>query len=253
MTDPHTHLSAATEHPLLPCPFCGSDNLKLYDRQSLAWVACIDCGLEAPSETGVTVDQARTYWNSRAGVAQSVAKPAYADEAFEYDAETGSYHRIPAAQPPAAPVENTDDIDWDTLAEERLGQRSSRSSAEPAAPVDTSARSDGKTIGEFYGDPGERSSAETGEVPEKLMRATLQRILDNRDNKNWRKPEIVQEVEHLMKRTARPHAEIARPAPVTDWEDVERRTNVAAWCEACQSNHWSGQCDPDTDEQRMPR
>jgi hypothetical protein len=35
-----------------------------------------------------------------------------------------------AAQPPAAPVEtDTDDIDWDTLAEERLGQRPPRSSA----------------------------------------------------------------------------------------------------------------------------
>jgi hypothetical protein len=31
----------------------------------------------------------------------------------------------------------------------------------PAAPVDTSARSDGKTIGEFYGDPGARCSAGT--------------------------------------------------------------------------------------------
>lgn len=40
---------------------------------------------------------------------------------------------------------------------------------------------------------------------------------------------------------------------VTDWEDVEQATNVGAWCEACQSTHWSGQCDPDVDEQRMPR
>lgn len=32
---------------------------------------------------------------------------------------------------------------------------------------------------------------------------------------------------------------------VTDWEDVERRTNVVPWCDACQSNHFPGQCDPD--------
>jgi hypothetical protein len=34
----------------------------------------------------------------------------------------------------------------------------------PADPVDTSARSDGKTIGEFYGDPGARCSAGTIEA-----------------------------------------------------------------------------------------
>lgn len=50
-------------------------------------------------------------------------------------------------------------------------------------------------------------------------------------------------------------AMVSQPAPrlVTDWEDVEQATNVGAWCEACQSTHWSGQCDPDVDEQRMPR
>jgi len=43
----------------------------------------------------------------------------------------------------------------------------------------------------------------------------------------------------------------SRPARlVTDWEDVEQTINVGAWCEACQSTHWSGQCDPDLDEQR---
>jgi hypothetical protein len=45
----------------------------------------------------------------------------------------------------------------------------------PAAPVDTSARSDGKTIGEFYGDPGARSSAGTAEVLiERLVQAAVE-------------------------------------------------------------------------------
>lgn len=48
-------------------------------------------------------------------------------------------------------------------------------------------------------------------------------------------------------------ARFVRPPLVTDWEDVEQRTNVASWCEACQTHHWAGQCDPDLDEQRMPR
>jgi hypothetical protein len=39
-----------------------------------------------------------------------------------------------------------------------------RSAQPPAAPVDTSARSDGKTIGEFYGDPGARCSAANGDA-----------------------------------------------------------------------------------------
>jgi predicted RNA-binding Zn-ribbon protein involved in translation (DUF1610 family) len=46
---------------LLPCPFCGSSVIKLYEREALAWVACLDCGLEAPTETGVTKDQAIAY------------------------------------------------------------------------------------------------------------------------------------------------------------------------------------------------
>lgn len=37
---------------------------------------------------------------------------------------------------------------------------------------------------------------------------------------------------------------------VTDWEDVEQRTNVGQWCDSCQTTHWSGQCDPDDDSQR---
>jgi hypothetical protein len=44
----------------------------------------------------------------------------------------------------------------------------------------------------------------------------------------------------------------AQTAPVTDWEDVEQRTNVVPWCEACQINHWAGQCAPDLDAEVAP-
>lgn len=39
---------------------------------------------------------------------------------------------------------------------------------------------------------------------------------------------------------------------VTDWEDVEQRTNVT--CVTCREKLWACRCDsPDVDEQRMPR
>lgn len=52
---------------LLPCPFCGADAAELHENPhaDMAWVACIVCGLEAPSETGVQAEQAIDYWNSR--------------------------------------------------------------------------------------------------------------------------------------------------------------------------------------------
>jgi hypothetical protein len=50
---------------LLPCPFCGASEVKLYQNCNMSWVACISCGLEAPGETGVTNVQAIDYWNTR--------------------------------------------------------------------------------------------------------------------------------------------------------------------------------------------
>lgn len=54
---------------LLPCPFCGADAAELHENPhaDMAWVACIICGLEAPTETGVQAEQAVDYWNSRPG------------------------------------------------------------------------------------------------------------------------------------------------------------------------------------------
>lgn len=55
---------------LLPCPFCGEDNTTLCTStaQGMSWVACVECGLEAPSETGTTREMAVAYWNKRAAV-----------------------------------------------------------------------------------------------------------------------------------------------------------------------------------------
>lgn len=52
---------------LLPCPFCGGLDLTVYKHQSVgSWVACVDCGLETPTETGTTPDGATKYLNTRA-------------------------------------------------------------------------------------------------------------------------------------------------------------------------------------------
>lgn len=95
---------------LLGCPFCGCVNVKLHDRGSMVWVACIDCGLEAPTETGVTAEKAVEYWNARAPHplhhAQAVRKlvwlETFADrgdgskeqDGWEADSGFGSYYSI---------------------------------------------------------------------------------------------------------------------------------------------------------------
>lgn len=52
---------------LLPCPFCGSDRVGLQTdtRAAMSWVSCTACGLEAPTETGVSAEDAAAYWNYR--------------------------------------------------------------------------------------------------------------------------------------------------------------------------------------------
>jgi Lar family restriction alleviation protein len=56
---------------LLPCPFCGAGNpsLQVNSHAGMSWVACSQCGIEAPSETGVSADDAVNYWNRRAPLA----------------------------------------------------------------------------------------------------------------------------------------------------------------------------------------
>ena len=71
---------------LLPCPFCGGTDVHLWHiaSASMSWVSCVGCGLEAPSETGVTDDAAVAYWNRRAAppVSNMEAHEAFL-EAFE--------------------------------------------------------------------------------------------------------------------------------------------------------------------------
>lgn len=56
-----------SETKLLPCPFCGGEDLTVYRHETVgSWVACVDCGLETPTETGTTPDEATKYWNTRA-------------------------------------------------------------------------------------------------------------------------------------------------------------------------------------------
>lgn len=52
---------------LLPCPFCASSDVHLRRHlpAQMSWVSCRDCGLEAPSETGTTDEDAVAYWNRR--------------------------------------------------------------------------------------------------------------------------------------------------------------------------------------------
>jgi Lar family restriction alleviation protein len=73
MTD--TRCSPGTS-ALLPCPFCGGKEISIHNhRKEMYWASCKSCGLEAPSETGVTGDDAVAYWNARAGAAQTQQEP----------------------------------------------------------------------------------------------------------------------------------------------------------------------------------
>jgi Lar family restriction alleviation protein len=69
--------SGSTKEELLPCPFCGGGSVSVHGpRGSLgAWVACSSCGLETPTETGVTTEQAFAYWNRRASALESTPAP----------------------------------------------------------------------------------------------------------------------------------------------------------------------------------
>ncbi|WP_169194977.1 Lar family restriction alleviation protein [Devosia sp. MC1541] len=61
-------VSDSIKEELLPCPFCGGGSVSVHGPCGAlgAWVACTSCGLETPTETGVTAEQAFAYWNRRA-------------------------------------------------------------------------------------------------------------------------------------------------------------------------------------------
>lgn len=54
---------------LLPCPFCGHDDLNECFDGVLAWVECPNCSTEGPvceaSTRGTTVREAAEAWNRR--------------------------------------------------------------------------------------------------------------------------------------------------------------------------------------------
>ncbi len=49
------------------CPFCNSTDVSVNRSEitCMSWVSCTSCGLETPSETGVTDEQVISYWNTR--------------------------------------------------------------------------------------------------------------------------------------------------------------------------------------------
>lgn len=55
---------------LAGCPFCGNEKpvLRTNTHAGMSWVACDNCGLEAPTETGVSADDAVSYWNRRSTI-----------------------------------------------------------------------------------------------------------------------------------------------------------------------------------------
>jgi Lar family restriction alleviation protein len=67
MTTSNAAMTSTEKMTLLPCPFCGNEQVRLTtnNQAAMSWVACPNCGLEAPSETGVNADDAVTYWNRR--------------------------------------------------------------------------------------------------------------------------------------------------------------------------------------------
>lgn len=74
VSDEHRHEPADYElepNELAACPFCGSGDVHLVTntQAEMSWVACRACGLETPSETGTSADNAVAYWNQRASLA----------------------------------------------------------------------------------------------------------------------------------------------------------------------------------------
>lgn len=59
---------------LKPCPFCGGKPTLHQPRGALgSWISCAQCGLEGPTETGVTEVEATAHWNTRTALSASDA------------------------------------------------------------------------------------------------------------------------------------------------------------------------------------
>jgi len=50
---------------LKPCPFCGSSNVRFYERRGAYQAACMDC--EARAQYAYSRKEAVSNWNRRAG------------------------------------------------------------------------------------------------------------------------------------------------------------------------------------------
>ncbi len=59
-------------HKLNPCPFCGTDNLKIVAASDAAQVCCLACYCCGPQRA--TPDEAVIGWNSRRGGGESIEK-----------------------------------------------------------------------------------------------------------------------------------------------------------------------------------
>jgi Lar family restriction alleviation protein len=58
--------------PLLPCPFCGSEDLCTDNARD--FIACRTCGTEGPWRLGFGVTRSTEAWNQRAAVAEAVLR-----------------------------------------------------------------------------------------------------------------------------------------------------------------------------------
>lgn len=78
---------------LKPCPFCNGEPTLHQPCQGLgAWISCAQCGLEGPTETGVTDVDATRHWNTRAEPAPApdavkIEPVGYYDGLSTYDAD----------------------------------------------------------------------------------------------------------------------------------------------------------------------
>jgi hypothetical protein len=77
----------------------------------MSWVACADCGLETPSETGTSAEDAAEYWNRRSSAlyaSPSVAKGVVTEERVEAAARA-----VYAIEPYGSSI--IGDVDWDEI------------------------------------------------------------------------------------------------------------------------------------------
>lgn len=50
---------------MLPCPFCGSEDIVLDGMSSFRWMRCVRCGAIGPDAITDTAAEARAKWNAR--------------------------------------------------------------------------------------------------------------------------------------------------------------------------------------------